>query len=90
MVMISTFNKMMSDIDSEKWLDAMKLEIDSIHSNQVWTLVDPPEEFIFIGCKWIYKRKIGNDGKVETYKAKLIVKDYSQHKGIDYHDTFYL
>ena len=31
----STFDKIMSDINFEKWLKAMKLEIDSIHSNQV-------------------------------------------------------
>ena len=30
---LNTFDEMMSDIDSEKWLDAMKSEIDSIHSN---------------------------------------------------------
>ena len=29
----NTFDEMMSDIDSEKWLDVMKLEIDSMHSN---------------------------------------------------------
>ena len=31
----NTFDEMMSDIDSEKWLDAMKSEIDLMHSNQV-------------------------------------------------------
>ena len=29
------FDEVKSDIDFEKWLDAMKSEIDSIHSNQV-------------------------------------------------------
>ena len=47
----NTFDKVMSDIDSMKWLDAMKLEIDSMHSNQVWTLVDLPEAIVPIGCK---------------------------------------
>ena len=59
-----------------------------MHSNQVWTLVDPPKRIISIGYKWIYKRKIGIDGKVETYKARPVVKDYSQCESIDYHDTF--
>ena len=45
------FDEMMSDIDSEKWLDAMKSKIDSIYSNQVWILVDPSERIIFIRCK---------------------------------------
>ena len=51
----STFDEAMSDINFEKWLDAMKLEIDSMHSTQVWTLVDPPEGIVPIRCKWIYK-----------------------------------
>ena len=31
----TTFDEAMSNIDSEKWLDAMKSEIDSMHSNQI-------------------------------------------------------
>ena len=66
----------------------MKLEIDSMHLNQVWTLVDPPKGIVPIGYKWIYKRKIGVDDKVETYKARLVAKNYSQHEGIDYQKNF--
>ena len=84
----NTFDEAMSDIDFEKWLDAMKSEIDLMHSNQLWTLVDPPEGIVPIGCKWIYKIKIGANSKVEIYKARLVAKDYSQHKGIDYQETF--
>ena len=73
-----TYNEAISDIDSEKWLEAIKSKIDSMHSNQVWTLVDPAKDIIPIGCKWIYKRKIGADENVETFKAKLVVKGYSQ------------
>ena len=59
-----------------------------MHTNHVWILVDPPKGIIPIGCKWIYKRKLGTDGKVETYKAWLVAKGYSQREGIDYHETF--
>ena len=78
----------MLDIDSEKWMEAMKSEIDSMHSNQVWSLVDPPEGIVSIRCKQIYKKKIGSDGKVETYKARLVANNFSQHEGIDYHEIF--
>ena len=82
------YDEVISDIDSEKWLNAMKSEMDSMHINHVWTLVDSSKGIVPIGCKWIYKRNIGTDGKVETYKAWLVAKGYSQCEGIDYHETF--
>ena len=46
-----TYNETISNIDSEKWLNTMKSKIDSMHTNQVWTLVDPSEGIVSIGCK---------------------------------------
>ena len=37
--------------DSEKWLDFIKFEMESMKINNVWTLVDPPEGIKFIGLK---------------------------------------
>ena len=37
--------------DSDKWLKAMKSEMESMKANDVWILVDPPEEVKSIGCK---------------------------------------
>ena len=47
-----------------------------MYSNQVWTLVDPTVGVKPIGCKWIYKRRRGIDGKVETFNARLVAKGY--------------
>ena len=56
----------------------MKSEIDSMYANQVWTLVDASEGVTSIGCKWIFKKKIRVDDEVETYKARLVAKDFRQ------------
>ena len=64
--------------DSDKWLVAMQSEKDSMYANKLWTLVDAPEGVNSIGCKWVFKKKIGVDGQVETYKAKLVAKNFRQ------------
>ena len=33
-------------------------------------------------------KKKDTDGKVETYKARLVIKNYSHYKGVNYQDTF--
>ncbi|WKA05320.1 hypothetical protein VitviT2T_023294 [Vitis vinifera] len=83
-----TFKMAMDDVDREKWQEAMKLEKESMYSNSVWELVDLPEGIKPIGCKWIYKRKRGPNGKVETFKAMLVAKGFTQKERVDYEDTF--
>ena len=83
-----TYMDAMQRSDSELWLKAMKSKMESMKVNEVWSLVDPPEGIKPIGCKWIFKRKRGADGQVETYKARLVAKGYRQRYGIDYDETF--
>ena len=52
----------------------MKSELDSMYSNQVWDLVEVPNCIKPVGCKWVYKRKRGIDGKVGTFKVRLVAK----------------
>ena len=65
----------------------MNREMESMYSNSVWTLVEAPKGVKPIGCKWIYKKK-RPDGKVETFKARLVANGYTQKYGIDYEKIF--
>ena len=60
-----------------------------MYSNQVWDIAKAPNGIKPVGCKWVCKRKRGIDGKVETFKAKLVAKGYTQKEGIDYEETFF-
>ncbi|KAL0288332.1 UNVERIFIED_CONTAM: Retrovirus-related Pol polyprotein from transposon RE2 [Sesamum radiatum] len=83
-----TYGEAMSDIDSDKWLEAMKSKMDSMGSNQIWTLVDPPKGARLVGCKWVYKRKLGANGEVTAFKARLVAKGYTQRPGVDFEETY--
>lgn len=64
----------------------MTQEFDALHSNHTWDLVSLPHGKKAIGCKWVYKIKHKADGSVERFRARLVVKGYTQEAGIDYTD----
>ncbi|KAL0453623.1 UNVERIFIED_CONTAM: hypothetical protein Slati_1340400, partial [Sesamum latifolium] len=37
-------------------------------------LTDPPKGVKHVGCKWVCKRKLGADGEVTVFKARLVAK----------------
>ncbi|KAL0288259.1 UNVERIFIED_CONTAM: hypothetical protein Scaly_2736800 [Sesamum calycinum] len=85
---LMTYGEAMSNIDSDKWLEAMRSEMESIGSNQVWTLVDPPKHVKPAGCKWVYKCKLGVDGEVTACKARLVAKGYTQQLMVDFEKIY--
>ncbi|GJV39187.1 retrotransposon protein, putative, ty1-copia subclass [Tanacetum coccineum] len=76
------------DPESDKWLSAMNVEMQSMKDNEVWDLVDLPPNGKTVGSKWLFKKKTDMDGALHTYKARLVVKGYTQTLGIDYKETF--
>jgi hypothetical protein len=56
----------------------MKEELTMIKNNEIWILVDRPVHKKVIGMKWIFKTKLNAYGNINKYKAKLVVKGYSQ------------
>nr|AAO73268.1 putative polyprotein [Oryza sativa Japonica Group] len=59
----TTYEEAMVGPDSEKWLGAMISEIESMHVNEVWSLVDPPDGVKAIECKCVTSQ---NDSKIHS------------------------
>ena len=70
------------------WRWAMREEMLAIDRNNTWELEIPPLDCRPIGLKWIFKLKKNPQGEVIKHKARLLVKGYSQRKGIDYEEVY--
>ena len=70
----STVREALSTPDKARWEEAMAREMESIHSNRVWELVEPPLNRKIVGSKWIFKQKRDAEGTVTQYKARLVAQ----------------
>src|SRR5579871_326966 len=77
-------------IHGKQWEEAIQYEYKSLIDNQTWKLVPLPEERPIVGCKWIFRYKLGVDGTIQRFRARLIVKGFIQTYGVDYNETLVL
>ncbi|PKI60126.1 hypothetical protein CRG98_019470, partial [Punica granatum] len=75
-------------VKDQRWRIAMAEEIRALELNKTWTIEQLPPSKRPIGCKWVYKVKRRADGSIERYKARLVVKGFTQVEGVDYCETF--
>jgi hypothetical protein len=68
----------------------MDEELSALYKTDTWDPVPLPPGKSVVGCRWVYKIKTNSDGFIEWYKARLVVKTYSQQYGMDYKETFAL
>ena len=66
----------------------MNNEIKALEDNQTWEITELQKGKRAIGCKWIYKLKLKQDGTIDRHKARLVAKGYNQIEGVDYLDSF--
>ena len=74
--------------DWPHWLTAMGVEIDQLNKQKTWIIVDLPPNRTALKTRWVYKIKTNKNNKIIKYKARWVVKGFSQIYGIDYEETF--
>lgn len=53
------FGEVMRDKDWRLWKEVMDEEMKLLYKNQIWIFIERLENCKVIGCKWVYKRKVG-------------------------------
>ena len=84
----SCYKEAMLREDKLKWERAMQSEMDSLHKNATWDLVQLPDGKKALPCKWVYKLKVTDSESKPKYKARLVAKGFRQQQGIDFEEIF--
>ena len=79
-MLFRSFKEAISTPEVPFWKEAVNSEIESILQNHTWELVDLSPSCEPLGYKWIFKRKLKEDGSIDKYRARLVVKGYKQRK----------
>ena len=74
--------------DIDIWKKDMDEEMDSLDKNESWNLVQLPAGIKDVARKWLFKKKLNAEGKVDKYKTRLVEKGYCQVEGIDFGEIF--
>ena len=83
-----SYNNAIACLDAKFWKRAMAEELEEFVRKELFMKVGKPKDHCIIGCKWIFKHKLGPNGQVECYKACLVAQGFSQVKDIDYNETY--
>ncbi|GAA5913711.1 hypothetical protein JCM6882_002323 [Rhodosporidiobolus microsporus] len=80
------------DVDSERWQLGADEEFRSLRDDfnvfhPVKRLSLPPGAKL-LGCRFVYRRKKDEHGRVTGYKVRLVAQGFSQRPGVDFRETF--
>uniref|UniRef100_A0A453HZ38 Reverse transcriptase Ty1/copia-type domain-containing protein n=1 Tax=Aegilops tauschii subsp. strangulata TaxID=200361 RepID=A0A453HZ38_AEGTS len=66
----------------------MQDEYMALMANRTRTLVPRPVNANIVSSKWLFRHKYKADDTLECYKARWVVRGFSQRPGVDFDETF--
>ena len=83
-----TLTEAMNGPDAAGFFKAMELELETLITMEVFTVVDREPWMKVISTVWAFKRKRFPDGDVRKLKARLCARGFEQVEGRDYFETY--
>ena len=78
----TTYSEALNSDKANEWLIAMRDEMQSMLDNDVWELVDLPKGYKPIGCKWVFKTKRDNKGKLKDTRPDWLLKGIHNERAL--------
>jgi hypothetical protein len=82
--------EVVNSIEGRLWKDFMVEDMESLHNNETWDLVESPSGRKSIGRKWVLKKNMNATSQVKKFKYRLVAKGYSQVEGVHFGKIFFL
>ena len=82
-----TYEEAMTSARREEWKDAMQKEFSNMSKASTWEDAVLPGDRKLVGCKWVYKTKRDEHGRITSHKGRIVAKGYSQIPGQDFDST---
>jgi hypothetical protein len=63
-------------------------EYAALLANHTWDLVPRPPDTNVVTDKWLFRHKLTSNGSLDRYKARWVLRGFTQRPGMDYYETF--
>jgi hypothetical protein len=74
------------ELADPNWRHAMEYE--ALQANHTWDPVPRPSGANVVTGKWIFKQKLKANGSLDRYKARWVLRGFTQRPRVDYDETF--
>jgi hypothetical protein len=81
------YGEAMRSPNAQEWRNAMKEDLNKLHKQGTWELVNLPQDRRQVKSRWVLTTKLDQEGN-NRYRARLTCCGYSQIEGLDYNEVF--
>src|SRR5277367_4136140 len=83
-----TLDKGLRGPDAKHWEKALQYEIGQLEKLGTWDVEDLPVGQTAIPCGEVVRVKRGPDGKIQSYRVRIVAGGHRQVEGVNYTETF--
>ncbi|MBW0510762.1 hypothetical protein O181_050477 [Austropuccinia psidii MF-1] len=83
-----TFTASLSSMDKDECIKAIKNELSSMVSLNVWDVIELSKDYKLVGTAWVFKIKRNHLNEISEYKARLCAQLFTQTPGVNFDKTY--